>query len=108
MLSSSGYWEPRASRERREAITDPCPAVLNLSSPIALVVAAKSHPEVTVQAVAARNLQRAQEFAKSNGIPEVKDSYQGKLLVSKMSSPSPRPRLQQFLYFTYFCISLPS
>lgn len=39
---------------------------------------AKSHPEVIIQAVAARDRKKAEAFAKSNNIPEVKDSYQGK------------------------------
>ncbi|RYP73121.1 hypothetical protein DL769_004282 [Monosporascus sp. CRB-8-3] len=43
-------------------------------APMALIIPAKSHPEVVVQAVAARNRERAEEFAKSRGIPEVKNS----------------------------------
>ena len=46
--------------------------------PLALIIPSKSHPEVIVQAVAARDRARAEEFAKQNGIPEVKNSYQGK------------------------------
>lgn len=46
---------------------------------MALITPAKSHPEVIVQAVSARNRARAEEFAKKNGIPEVRDTYQGKL-----------------------------
>ena len=42
-----------------------------------LTIPAKSHPEVVVQAVAARDRNRAEEFAKKHGIPEIKDSYQG-------------------------------
>lgn len=45
-------------------------------APLTLIIPAKSHPEVIVQAVAARDRQKAEAFAKSNGIPEVKDSYQ--------------------------------
>ncbi|KAK9413578.1 putative D-xylose 1-dehydrogenase (NADP(+)) 2 [Seiridium unicorne] len=45
-------------------------------TPMALITPALSHPEVIVQAVAARNRARAEEFAKKHGIPEVKDSYQ--------------------------------
>lgn len=44
-----------------------------------LITPAKSHPEVIVQAVAARDRSRAEAFAKKHGIPEVKDSYQGEL-----------------------------
>jgi predicted dehydrogenase len=43
------------------------------------VTPAKSHPEVIVQAIAARDRARAEEFAKKHGIPDVKDSYQGML-----------------------------
>jgi predicted dehydrogenase len=44
---------------------------------MSLIIPAKSHPEVIVQAVAARDRSKAEAFAKSHGIPEVKDSYQG-------------------------------
>ncbi|KAL5116715.1 hypothetical protein ACEQ8H_005327 [Pleosporales sp. CAS-2024a] len=37
---------------------------------------AKLHPEVVVQAVAARDRKRAEEFAKANNIPDVRNSYQ--------------------------------
>lgn len=50
---------------------------LTTSSPLALINPAKSHPEVIVQAVSARDRQKAEAFARSHGIPEVKDSYQG-------------------------------
>ncbi|KAI4724320.1 hypothetical protein E4T49_07940 [Aureobasidium sp. EXF-10728] len=45
-------------------------------APLSLIIPAKSHPEVIVQAVAARERSKAEAFAKSHGIPEVKDSYQ--------------------------------
>ncbi|KAI4180060.1 MAG: hypothetical protein LQ348_005258 [Seirophora lacunosa] len=45
-------------------------------APLALLGPAKSHPEVIVQAVAARNRQKAETYAKANAIPEVKNSYQ--------------------------------
>ncbi|KAF2258394.1 putative oxidoreductase [Lojkania enalia] len=41
-----------------------------------LTIPAKLHPEVIVHAVAARDRKRAEEFAKKNGIPVVRDSYQ--------------------------------
>jgi len=41
-------------------------------------IPAKSHPEVIVQAVAARDRSKAEAFAKSHGIPEVRNSYQGR------------------------------
>jgi predicted dehydrogenase len=44
---------------------------------MSLIIPAKSHPEVIVQAVAARDRSKAEAFAKSHGIPEVRDSYQG-------------------------------
>lgn len=49
----------------------------NLRSPLSLITPAKSHPQVVVQAISARNRQRAEEFAKKHGIPDVRDSYQG-------------------------------
>lgn len=45
--------------------------------PMTLISPAKTHPDVVVQAVAARDRKRAEAFARKNGIPEVKDSYQG-------------------------------
>ncbi|KAG9606023.1 NAD(P)-binding protein, partial [Aureobasidium melanogenum] len=45
-------------------------------APLSLIIPAKSHPEMIVQAVAARDRSKAEAFAKSHGIPEVKDSYQ--------------------------------
>ncbi|KAI1262590.1 hypothetical protein F5Y18DRAFT_438986 [Xylariaceae sp. FL1019] len=44
--------------------------------PLALFGPAKTHPDVIVQAVAARDREKAEKYARSNGIPEVKDSYQ--------------------------------
>ncbi|KXH24963.1 hypothetical protein CSIM01_10018 [Colletotrichum simmondsii] len=43
---------------------------------MALITPALSHPEVIVQAIAARDRSRAEEFAKKHGIPEVRDTYQ--------------------------------
>ncbi|KAJ5237357.1 hypothetical protein N7489_007448 [Penicillium chrysogenum] len=43
---------------------------------LALITPAKSHPEVIIQAVSARDRKRAEAFAKSHGIPEVRDSYE--------------------------------
>ncbi len=81
MPSGSASWGlPRS----RECV---CPStarridaeIITLPRPLALVTPAKSHPEVIVQAIAARDRARAEEFAKKHGIPEVKDSYQGML-----------------------------
>lgn len=54
----------------------------DLASPMALVIPGKSHPEVIVQAISARNRTRAEEFAKKHGIPDVRDSYQGTLTLN--------------------------
>lgn len=43
-----------------------------------IMTPAKSHPEVTVQAIAARDRKKAEAFAKQHGIPDVRDSYEGK------------------------------
>lgn len=48
------------------------------SRPMALITPAKSHPEVIVYSVAARDKKKATAFAKKHGIPHVKDNYQGK------------------------------
>jgi predicted dehydrogenase len=45
---------------------------------MALIGPAKSHPDVVVQAVAARDKSRAEAYAKKHGIPQVLDSYQGR------------------------------
>jgi hypothetical protein len=52
-----------------------------------LTIPAKLHPEVVIQAVAARDRKRAEEFAKKNGIPEVKDSYQGEFCRLQSGAP---------------------
>lgn len=46
--------------------------------PKALITPAKSHPEVIVYSVAARDKAKATAFAKKHGIPHVKDNYQGR------------------------------
>lgn len=46
-------------------------------APQALILPAKSHPEVVVYAVAARNRARAEAFAKKHEIPKVHADYQG-------------------------------
>ncbi|KAJ5551691.1 hypothetical protein N7535_000365 [Penicillium sp. DV-2018c] len=45
-------------------------------APLALIIPSKSHPEVIIQAVASRDRKKAEDFAKSHGIPEVKDTYE--------------------------------
>ncbi|KAF7538275.1 hypothetical protein G7054_g3050 [Neopestalotiopsis clavispora] len=45
-------------------------------APQAIIIPAKTHPDVVVQAVAARDRERATAYAKKYGIPEVKATYQ--------------------------------
>ncbi|PPQ99845.1 hypothetical protein CVT26_009342 [Gymnopilus dilepis] len=47
--------------------------------PLALIVPAKSHPEVVIYAVAARNLAKAQAYAKKHGIEKAYEGYQAML-----------------------------
>ncbi|PYH91920.1 NAD(P)-binding protein [Aspergillus ellipticus CBS 707.79] len=47
--------------------------------PFAVINPAKSHPEAIVAAVAARDPERARQYAKRHGIPIVHDSYQSLL-----------------------------
>lgn len=49
-------------------------------SPTALIDPAKTHKDVLVYAVAARDKQKAKTYAKKYNIPVVKNSYQGKRL----------------------------
>lgn len=42
------------------------------------ITPAKTHPEIIVYAIAARDKDRAVAYAKKHGIPEVRDSYQGR------------------------------
>lgn len=51
-------------------------------APPALVLPAKSHPEVELYAIAARDISRAEKFAKKHGFKKWyggKDGYQGRL-----------------------------
>ena len=45
--------------------------------PMALIMPARSHAEVIVAAVAARDKKKAEAYAKKHGIPIVHDSYDG-------------------------------
>ena len=67
----------QASRESLVYIIPHQDLLTTSISPLSLVIPAKSHPEVIVQAVAARDRSKAEAFAKSHGIPEVKETYQG-------------------------------
>jgi predicted dehydrogenase len=60
--------------------------MLTLSRETVLIKPAKTHPGVIVQSVAARDKQRATEYAKLHNIPQVHDSYEG-------SSPPPFPSI---------------
>lgn len=50
---------------------------LRVSRPLALILPAKTHPEVIIYAVAARDKDRAIAYAHRYNIPNVKDDYQG-------------------------------
>jgi predicted dehydrogenase len=52
-------------------------ALLTLNRPMTLITPAKSHPDVVLQAISARDRTRAEGFAKRHDIPDVRDSYQG-------------------------------
>ena len=79
MPLGSASWELLASRRFPflEIDSSVVAGTLTTVRPMALIIPAKSHPEVIVQAVAARNHDRATAFAKKHGIPEVKNSYEG-------------------------------
>ncbi|KAF4999001.1 hypothetical protein FGRMN_2800 [Fusarium graminum] len=47
--------------------------------PDAIINPAKSHPDVIIQAVAARDIQKARAYATKHGIPQIFDSYQALL-----------------------------
>jgi predicted dehydrogenase len=49
-----------------------------MASPMALIIPAKTHPDVIVFAIAARDKTKAEAFAEKYGIPQVLDDYQGK------------------------------
>jgi len=48
-------------------------------APIALILAARSHPEAEVTVVGARSLQKAREFAKKHAIGRAVEGYQAVL-----------------------------
>lgn len=48
-----------------------------MDRPQALIYPAKSHPEVIIAAVAARDVKKAEAYAKKYGIPIVHKSYNG-------------------------------
>lgn len=52
---------------------------INDTRPMALIIPAKTHPDVIVYSIAARDKARATAYAKKHGIPHVRDSYQGEV-----------------------------
>ena len=62
--------------------------LLTHNSGMTLTIPAKLHPEVVLHAVAARDRKRAEEFAQKNGIPVVRDTYQGIFLASLFLWPN--------------------
>ncbi|KAL1719087.1 hypothetical protein EV715DRAFT_272898 [Schizophyllum commune] len=53
-------------------------------APPALVLPAKSHPEVVLKGVAARDRSRAEKFAREHGVEKVYDSYEASLTSSPL------------------------
>lgn len=47
-----------------------------------LFIPAKTHPDVIVKSVAARDQAKANTYAQEHGIQDVKESYQGKLSIN--------------------------
>ncbi|KAI1824154.1 oxidoreductase domain-containing protein [Xylaria intraflava] len=68
-------FSPPAAEKKKDAIRFGVLGAAKIT-PMALITPAISHPEVIVQAIAARDRARAEEFAKKHGIPEVRDSYE--------------------------------
>ncbi|KAK9240400.1 putative oxidoreductase [Lipomyces kononenkoae] len=66
---------PPASQKKSDAIRFGILGAAKIA-PLSLIIPAKSHPEVIVQAVSARDRKKAEEFAKKYGVPDVRDSYQ--------------------------------
>ncbi|KAG0646435.1 putative oxidoreductase [Hyphodiscus hymeniophilus] len=71
----SAFVSPPSVTKRGDAIKFGILGAANIA-PMALIDPAKSHPEVIIQAVAARDREKADKYAKANNIPEVKGSYQ--------------------------------
>ncbi|OKL60888.1 hypothetical protein UA08_03869 [Talaromyces atroroseus] len=67
-------FNPPTPPKRDDAIKFGILGAANIA-PLALITPAKSHPEVIIQAVAARDHAKAEDFAKSNNVLEVKNSY---------------------------------
>ncbi|KAL4974209.1 hypothetical protein BDW66DRAFT_153131 [Aspergillus desertorum] len=61
---------PQPPAKRRDALKFGILGAANIA-PLALITPAKSHPEVIIQAVSARNRKKAEEFAKAHSIPDI-------------------------------------
>ncbi|KAH7330425.1 putative oxidoreductase [Rhexocercosporidium sp. MPI-PUGE-AT-0058] len=66
---------PTVVEKKSDAIRFGILGAANIAS-LALINPAKSHADVIIQAIAARDRTRAEQFAKTHGIPDVKSSYQ--------------------------------
>ncbi|KAJ5767168.1 uncharacterized protein N7511_004784 [Penicillium nucicola] len=71
----AGFVHPPQARKQDDAIRFGLLGASNIA-PAALITPAKSHPEVIVAAVAARDRNRAEAYAKKHGIPIVHSSYE--------------------------------
>ncbi|KAJ5779543.1 dimeric dihydrodiol dehydrogenase [Penicillium paradoxum] len=74
----AGFINPPSARKRDDVIRFGLLGASNIA-PYALIVPAKSHSEVLVAAVAARDRSRAEAYAKQHNIPIVHSTYEGLL-----------------------------
>ncbi|KAJ6088523.1 hypothetical protein N7486_009784 [Penicillium sp. IBT 16267x] len=70
-----GFINPPASKKKDDAIRFGLLGASNIA-PIALIAPATSHPEVIIAAVAARDRDRAEKYAKTYNIPIVHSTYE--------------------------------
>ncbi|KAJ5171977.1 dimeric dihydrodiol dehydrogenase [Penicillium capsulatum] len=71
----AGFISPPPAEKHNDAIRFGLLGASNIA-PIALITPAKSHPDVLVAAVAARDRKRAEVYAKKHGIPTVHSTYE--------------------------------
>ncbi|KAL8876704.1 MAG: hypothetical protein Q9198_005146, partial [Flavoplaca austrocitrina] len=64
-----GAFNPPATPKSKDALSFGILGAANIA-PLALLGPAKTHPEIIIQAVAARDRTKAEKFAKANSIPE--------------------------------------
>ncbi|KAJ5716717.1 dimeric dihydrodiol dehydrogenase [Penicillium malachiteum] len=81
----TGFIGPPTARKQDDAIRFGLLGASNIA-PIALVGPAKSHSEVIVAAVAARDRSRAEAYAKKHGIPIVHSTYEDLLQDSSIDA----------------------